>query len=104
MHARLVSFSSGGSTDSRDRWVQAIQDTVIPTMRKQEGFAGYVGLSGQENQQFKGLVFWDSEENAEAGERAMKERRREVSGGIGLTEQSAELFEVIAMEMDATRV
>ena len=104
MHARLVSFSSGGSTDTRDRWVQAIQDTVIPTMRKQEGFVGYIGLSGQQNQQVKGLVFWDSEENAEAGERAMKERRREVSGGIGLTEESADLYEVLAMEMDTTRV
>ena len=103
MHVRLVSFSAG-STDARDRWVQAIQDTVIPTMRKYEGFAGYIGLSGQEDQQIKGMVFWDSEENAEAAERAVKERRREVSGGIGLTEESAELFEVIAMEMDVTRV
>ena len=67
MYVRLVSFS-GGSADTRDTWTQTIQDTVIPTMRKQEGFAGYIGLSGQENQQVKGLVFWDSEENAEAGE------------------------------------
>lgn len=103
MHVRLVSFS-GGSTDTRDRWLQTIQDTVIPTLRKHEGFAGYIGLAGQENQQVKGLVFWDNEENAEAAERAVKERRREVSAGVGLMEESAELFEVLAMEMDATRV
>ena len=103
MHARLVSFS-GGNPDARDRWAQTIQDTVIPTLRGLEGFAGYIGLAGKDGQQVKGLVFWDNEEHAEAGERATQERRREVSGGIGLTVESAELFEVLAMEMDTTRV
>ncbi len=103
MHVRLVSFS-GGNADNRDTWVRTIQDTVIPTLRKQEGFTGYIGLSAQGNQQVKGLVFFDSEENAEAAERAVKERRREVSEGVGLAVESAELYEVLAMEMDTTRV
>ena len=103
MYARLVSFS-GGSADNRDSWTQTIRDTVLPTLRGHEGFAGYIGLVGKADQQVKGLVFWDSEENAEAAERAVKEGRREVSGGIGLTEESADLYEVIAMEMESTRV
>ena len=103
MYVRLVSFS-GGSADTRDTWKQTIQDTVLPTLRGHEGFGGYIGLVGKADQQVKGLVFWDSEENAEAAERAVKERRREVSGGIGLTEESADLYEVIAMEMESTRV
>jgi hypothetical protein len=103
MYARLVSFS-GGDAATRDRWVQTIQDTVIPTLRGHEGFAGYIGLAGQDSQEVKGLVFWDSAENAEAAEQTLRERRREVSGGVGLTEQSADLYEVLAMEMDAIRV
>lgn len=103
MHARLVSFS-GGNAETRDRWVRTIQDTVIPTLRGHEGFAGYIGLVSQDTQQVKGLVFWDSEESAEAAEQAVRERRREVSGGVGLTEESAELYEVLALEMEAARV
>jgi hypothetical protein len=103
MYVRLVSFS-GGSADMRDTWVQTIQDTVLPTLRGHEGFAGYIGLMGTADQQVKGLVFFDSEENAEAAERAVQERRREVSGGVGLTVESADLYEVLAMEMESTRV
>ena len=103
MYVRLVSFS-GGSADMRDSWVQTIQDTALPAMRGQEGFAGYVGLMGKTDHQVKGLLFFDTEENAEAAERALQERRREVTGGVGLTVESADLYEVLAMEMESTRV
>ena len=103
MYVRLVSFS-GGSADMRDSWVQTIQDTALPTMRGQEGFAGYIGLMGKADHQVKGLLFFDTEENAEAAERAMEERRREVSGSVGLTVETADLYEVLAMEMESTRV
>jgi hypothetical protein len=102
MYVRVVSFS-GGSADMRDTWTQTIKDTVIPTLRGQEGYAGYMGLVGKDDQ-FKGLVFFDSEENAEAAERALQERRREVSGGVGLTVESADLYEVIAKDMESARV
>lgn len=102
MYVRLVSFS-GGSADTLDTWKQTIKDTVIPTLRGLEGYAGYMGLVGKDGQQFKGLVFFDSEENAEAAERAVQERRREVSGGVGLTVESADLYEVIANDMESAR-
>lgn len=103
MYVRLVSFS-GGSADMRDTWAQTIHDTVLPTLRGHEGFAGYIGLIGKNDQQVKGLVFFDTEEHAEAAERAVQERRREVSGGVGLTVVSADLYEVLALEMESTRV
>jgi hypothetical protein len=103
MYVRLVSFS-GGSADMRESWKQTIQDTVLPTLREYEGFAGYIGLMGKADHQVKGLLFFDTEENAEAAERAMAERRREVSGGVGLTVETADLYEVLAMEMESTRV
>ena len=103
MYVRLVSFS-GGSAGMRDSWAQTIQDTALPAMRGQEGFAGYVGLMGKPDHQVKGLLFFDTEENAEAAELALQERRREVTGGVGLTVESADLYEVLAMEMESTRV
>jgi hypothetical protein len=103
MYVRLVSFS-GGSADMRDSWKQTIQDTVLPTLREYEGFAGYIGLMGTADQQVKGLLFFYTEDNAEAAEQAVKERRREVSGGVGLTVETADLYEVLAMEMEPARV
>ena len=103
MHARLVSWS-GGSPDNRDQWLQTIQDTVLPALRTYEGFAGYIGLASEDSQQVKGLVFWQTAEDAEAAEQTVRERRREVAGGIGLTEESADLYEVLAMEMSASGV
>jgi hypothetical protein len=103
MYARLVSFS-GGSADMRDSWAQTIRDTALPAMRAQEGFAGYIGLMGRADHEVKGLLFFDTEENAEAAEQAMQERRREVSGSVGLAVESADLYEVLALEMESTRV
>jgi hypothetical protein len=102
MYVRLVSFS-GGSAEMRDSWVQTIQDTALPAMREQNGFAGYIGLMGKADHQVKGLLFFDTEENAEAAEQAMQERRREVTGSVGLTVESADLYDVLAMEMEAAR-
>jgi hypothetical protein len=102
MHARLVSFS-GANAETRDRWHQTIQETVIPTLRRQDGFAGYIALYSEATQDVKGVVLWDSEQHAEAAEQALKERRREVSGGVGLTVESAELYEVLTLEMETTR-
>ena len=102
MYVRVVSFS-GFSADARDTWTQTINETVIPTLRGQKGYAGYMGLVGKDDQEFKGLVFFDSEENAEEAERAVQTRRREVSGGVGLTVESADLYEVIAKDMESAR-
>ena len=99
MHARLVSFSSAGP-GNRALATQTIRETVIPTLREYDGFAGYIALWDDENRRAKGILFWDSEEQAEVAEQTLGERRREMAGGVGLTIDSADLYEAIVVELE----
>ena len=103
MYARLISFS-GADPDKRDRMIQTIRETVIPMLRQHDGFAGYVGLYDEKNQRAKAVLLWESEETAEAAEQELAERRRQLAGGIGLTVESADLYEAPVVELEAARV
>ena len=103
MYARLISFS-GADPDKRDRMIQTIRETVIPMLRQHDGFAGYVGLYDEQNQRAKAVLLWESEETAEAAEQELAERRRQLAGGIGLTVESADLYEAPVVELEAARV
>ncbi len=41
MYARLISFSAADA-DKRERAIQTLHETVIPTLRQYDGFAGYI--------------------------------------------------------------
>ncbi len=103
MYARVVSFSSADA-EKRDRWIQTVRDTVVPTLSAKDGFAGYIALYDEENGRAKGIILWESQENAEAAEQQLTERRRQVIGEVGLTEESSELYEAPVVELGAARV
>ena len=103
MHARLVSFS-GADPEKREQAIQTIRETVIPMLRQYDGFAGYIALYDKENRRAKAVLLWESEEAAEAAEPELAERRRQVAGGIGLTVESADLYEAPVVELETTRV
>jgi hypothetical protein len=42
---------------------------------------------------------WESEETAEAAEQELVERRRQLAGGVGLTVESADLYEAAVLEL-----
>jgi hypothetical protein len=103
MHARLISFS-GADPEKREHAIQTIRETVIPMLRKYDGFAGYIALYDQANRRAKAVLLWESEETAEAAESELAERRRQVASGIGLTIESADLYEAPVVELEAIRV
>ena len=102
MYARLVSFS-GADPERREQVIQTIRDTVLPTLRQYDGFAGYVALYDQENRQARAVLLWESEETAEAAEPELAERRRQIAGGLGLTVESEELYEAPIVELEKAR-
>src|SRR5262249_941241 len=102
MYARLVSFS-GADPEKRDDAVRTITETVVPTLREYDGFAGYIGLYDEENRRAKGLLLWESMEAAEAAEEELVERRQRIAGEIGLTVESADLYEAPVVELEAIR-
>ena len=79
MHARLISFL-GADPEKRETALQTIRETVIPTLRGYDGFAGYLALYDEANRRAKAVILWDSEEAANAAEETLAERRRSLRG------------------------
>jgi hypothetical protein len=98
MHARLISFS-GADPEKRENAINTIRETVIPTLRGYDGFSGYIALYDDANRRAKALLLWDSAEAADAAEVELAERRRQIAGAMGLTVESADLYEVTVMEL-----
>jgi hypothetical protein len=103
MHARVISFS-GADPEKRENALQTIRGTVIPTLREYDGFAGYLALYDAENKRARGIILWESEEAAVSAEESLVERRRQMAGGVGLTVESADLYEALVVELEGARV
>ena len=102
MHARLVEFS--GADGKRDQFVETIQGTVLPMLRTYDGFAGYIALYAEGQDRAKALLLWETQEAAESAEETLAERRQQLAGGVGLTVESADLYEAPVVELEAARV
>jgi len=103
MYGRLISFS-GADPARREEAIETIRGTVIPMLRTFEGFAGYVALYDGENNRAKAIILWETAEQAEAAEAELVERRKRIAGSVGLTPESADLYEVTVFELEGAPV
>ena len=103
MHARVISFA-GADPDKREAAEQLIRGTVIPTLREYEGFAGYLALFDAGNKRARAIILWDTEEAAESAEETLAERRIQMASDVGLTVESADLYEAVVVELEGARV
>jgi len=103
MHARVISFS-GADPEKRESALQTIRGTVIPALREYKGFAGYLALYDAENTRARAIILWDSEEAAVSAEETLAERRRQMASGVGLTVESADLYEALVVELEGAHV
>jgi hypothetical protein len=103
MYARLISFS-GADPEKRDSAIEMIRGTVIPTLQGYDGFAGYLALYDQDNRRAKAIILWESKDAAEAAEETLDERRKQMTAQVGLTVESADLFEATVVELQGARV
>ncbi|MDQ2911463.1 MAG: hypothetical protein M3R39_10715 [Actinomycetota bacterium] len=103
MYARLISFS-GADPEKRELAIETVRGTVIPMLREYDGFAGYIGLFDAENRRAKAVLLWESKEAAEEAEKELAERRQKLASGMGLTVESADLYEATVVELEGARV
>jgi hypothetical protein len=103
MYGRLISFS-GADPAKREEAIETIRGTVIPMLRTFDGYAGYVAMYDGPNNRAKAIVLWETEEQAEAAEQELVERRKRIAGSVGLTPESAELYEVTVFDLEGSRV
>ena len=103
MHARLIAFSiTDPGKGTRENTQQTIRERVIPTLSEYEGYAGYLAFMDKDRGRARAVILWDTEEHAEAAEQTLAERRREMASSVGLSIESADLYEAIAVEVPAT--
>lgn len=103
MHARLIEFS-GADPERREEAIERIRGTVLPMLRQYDGFAGYIALLDTENRRARAILLWETEEAAEEAEKELRERRRQLASGVGLTVESEDLYEVPVLELEGARV
>jgi hypothetical protein len=103
MHARLIEFS-GADAGKREQMLQTIQETVLPMLRTYDGFAGYLALYDPDNSRAKAILLWETEDAAVAAEETLAERRRQLTGGLGLTIESEDLYESPIVELEGAGV
>ena len=111
MHARLISFS-GADPEKRENAIETIRGTVIPMLRSYDGFAGYIALYDAQSRRARAVLLWESEDAAEEAEkthaamvlrsllRSLAERRQKLAASVGLTVESADLYEVPVLELE----
>ena len=103
MHARLIEFS-GADAGRREQMLQTIQEKVLPMLRTYDGFAGYLALYDEDGSRAKAVILWETEEAGVAAEETLAERRRQISGEVGLTIDSEDLYEAVVVEFEAARI
>src|SRR4051812_48555939 len=57
MYARLISFSDADPA-RREEAVQTMRETVIPMLRRYDGYAGYIALYDAGNRRANAIVLW----------------------------------------------
>ena len=97
MHARLISFS-GADPARREDAIETIRGTVAPMLRQYDGYAGYIALYDGANRRAKAIILWETEEAAVTAEQELVERRQKLAGSIGLTVESADLYEATVVD------
>ena len=103
MYARLIEFS-GADPEKRENAIHTIEGTVIPMLRQYDGFGGYVALYDGANRRAKAVLLWESEEAAEEAEKTLAERRLKLAASVGLTVESADLYEAPVVSLEGARV
>jgi len=107
MHARLISFT-GADPEKREGALHTIRETVIPTLREYDGFAGYLALYDEESHRAKAVILWESAEAATAAEETLAERpvrgpRRRGRRGSRLARSSCGAADGVLHDASATR-
>lgn len=101
MYARVVTFSGAAQ---REEEIRVIRETVLPMLREHDGYAGYIALFDEENQRARAIILWDGKDAAVAAEKTFAQRRPQMASEAGLTVESVELYEALAVETEGVGV
>ncbi|MDQ4002798.1 MAG: antibiotic biosynthesis monooxygenase [Actinomycetota bacterium] len=99
MHARMSILE--GPPDQVDEGMRYIREQVLPLMRQQDGFEGFITLSDRQSGKVVGVSFWESEQAMQASEEVGDRTRSESAETTGATVAGVERYEVGLFEVSS---
>jgi heme-degrading monooxygenase HmoA len=97
MHTRMSTLE--GFPDQMDEGLRDVKEHVLPLLRQQDGFKGFIALGNRQSGELIGLTFWESEqamqESEEVGDRARSDTAEDTGDAI----VDVERYEVGLFEM-----
>jgi heme-degrading monooxygenase HmoA len=97
MHARMSTLE--GSPDEMDEGLREVREHVLPILRQQDGFKGFIALGSRQSGELIGITFWESEQAMEASEEVGARTRSETTEATGEAVEDVERYEVGLFEM-----
>jgi heme-degrading monooxygenase HmoA len=97
VHARMSTLE--GSPDQIDEGLRHVREQVLPLMRQQEGFEGFIALADRQSGKVIGVSLWESEQAMQASEQVGDRTRSESAEATGATVAGVERYEVGLIEV-----
>jgi heme-degrading monooxygenase HmoA len=97
VHARMSTLE--GSTDEMDEGLRDVRERVLPQLKRQDGFEGFIALGNRQSGELIGITFWESEQAMRASEGVGDRARSETAEDTGDTIADVERYEVGLFEM-----
>src|SRR3954447_1936083 len=90
-----------GSPDELDEGLRDVKEHVLPQLKQQDGFKGFIALGNRQSGELIGITFWESERVMRASEEVGDRTRRETAEDTGDTIADVKRCEVGLFEMSS---
>jgi heme-degrading monooxygenase HmoA len=100
MHARVSTLE--GPADRMDEGLRHVREQVLPLLRQQDGFKGFVAFGDRQSGKLIGVSFWENEQAMQASEEVGNRERNESAEAMGDTVAGVERYEVSVFEVPST--
>ena len=99
MHARMSTLE--GSPEEMDEALHDVRERVLPLLKQQEGFKGFIALGNHQSGELIGITFWESEQAMQASEEVGDRTRSDTAEATGEAIEDVERYEVGLFEMSS---
>ena len=99
MHARMSTLE--GSPEEMDEGLRDVRERVLPLLKQQEGFKGFIALGNHQSGELIGITFWESEQAMQASEEVGDRTRSDTAEDTGEAIEDVERYEVGLFEMSS---
>jgi heme-degrading monooxygenase HmoA len=97
MHARMSTLE--GPSDEMDEGLRDVKEHVLPLLRQQDGFKGFIALGNRQSGKLIGITFWESEQAMQSSEEVGDRMRSDTAEDTGDTIEDVERYEVGLFQM-----